>query len=161
MSCGRPSRGFRGPGRSRRAGLKTGVPALFVVQQSAVTGVNTGGLSRARLRAQDQFAGGGVALEEAVGLGGLGQGEFPVDGEAEFAAGDAVEDFPGAPLQLVRGRGVVAQGGPGDEEGSVLGKQQGVDRGHWSGRLAEQDEHSHAAGAGRGSSAKWSLPTES
>ena len=49
------------------------VPAPFCHVAIRGAGVNTGGPLRS-LRAQDQLAGGGAALEEAVGFGGLGQG---------------------------------------------------------------------------------------
>ena len=50
--------------------LKTGVPSLA----GRLTGLKAGGLSRARLRPEDQFAGGGAAPEEAVAFCGLSQG---------------------------------------------------------------------------------------
>ena len=128
----------RADGDESPAALRAAVPAGGRRSQPVVPR-GLGG--RRCLRTEDQFAHRGAAFEEAVGLGGLGEGEFPVDGEVELGARHGVEDFAGAPAEFVGGGGVVGEGGPGDEEGSVLGEEQGVDRGDRAGGLAVEDEH--------------------
>ena len=66
------SAGFALPRDAGRRPAVQAVPAPFCHVAIRGAGVNTGGPLRS-LCPQDQLAGGGAALEEAVGLGGIGQ----------------------------------------------------------------------------------------
>src|SRR5579863_586677 len=90
------------------------------------------------LRDQQHLAGRPAALEGAVGLGGVAEGEFGADPDLELAGGEPAEEIAGAGGQLLAGGDVVEKGGAGEEQRAVGGQAAGIDRRHRAARLAEQ-----------------------
>src|ERR1035438_3223270 len=94
---------------------------------------------------ENELAGGAAAFQVAVSLGRVGEGIGAADAQAQLAGCNPAEHVAGAPEQLVAGRQVIWQPGPGEEERALGAEDGGIEGRNRSARLAEQRQQAARA----------------